>query len=536
MSSAILTLSDLTFAWPDGEVVFDGVDAVFPHGRIGVVGANGTGKSTLLRLIAGTLRPQRGSVTVGPTLGYLRQDLALTDGLTVAQILEIAEIRAALHRIESGAVTGAALAADFEVVGAGWDIEERAIALLARLGLGYLAHTPAGLDRTVDSLSGGETVLLGFVAQLLREPDVLLLDEPTNNLDRHARDRLYRVVEQFTGILVVVSHDRELLRRMDNTAELRDGRLRMFGGDFDEYQRIVDAEQLAAQAAVRDAQRDVRRQARELVEARTKLDRRKRYGRKMQESKREPKIVMGMRRMQAEESAGKLRNTHLERLADAKTTLREARDRVRDDPEIRLELPDSEVHPGKQVLDLADAPLPTGQRVTLRITGPERIAVEGRNGIGKTTLLRRIAAMSLVPTGMLAQRLDILDDDRSVYQNVAAVAPRAEPEHIRAQLARLLFRGSDADVPARALSGGERVRAALAMLLLAEPAPRLLLLDEPTNNLDLASLARLTQAVREFPGALVVVSHDPDFLRDIGVTRRLELTADGLRDAWLRQD
>ena len=129
---------------------------------------------------------------------------------------------------------------------------------------------------------------------------------------------------------------------------------------------------------------------------------------------------------------------------------------------------------------------------------------------------------------MLAQRLDVFDEQRSVFENVAAAAPHASAERIRGQLARFLFRGAAADVSAGALSGGERLRAALAMLLLAEPAPRLLLLDEPTNNLDLPSLEHLTQALAGFEGALIVVSHDPRFLDEIGLTRRLELTEDGL--------
>ncbi len=135
---------------------------------------------------------------------------------------------------------------------------------------------------------------------------------------------------------------------------------------------------------------------------------------------------------------------------------------------------------------------------------------------------------------MLPQRLDIFDEGRSVYENVASTAPHALPEQIRARLARFLFRGTDADVEVSALSGGERLRAALAMLLLAEPAPRLLLLDEPTNNLDLPSLEHLTQALAGFEGALIVVSHDPRFLDEIGVTRRLELTADGLGETLVR--
>ncbi|GAA4482648.1 ATP-binding cassette domain-containing protein [Rhodococcus olei] len=517
-----LVLSDLSFSWPDGDPVFVGVDAVFPPGRTGLVGRNGAGKSTLLRLIAGRLGPDRGSVTVGGTLAYLRQDLTLDPGRTVDAVLGIDAQRKALHRIESGEGTEE----DYTTVGTHWDVEERAVATLDRLGLAHVAADAAGLGRTVGTLSGGETMLLGLTAALLTDPDVLLLDEPTNNLDLHAKSRLYAAVDQFPGIVVVVSHDRALLDRMETIAELREGELRFFGGDFTHYEQAVAAEQDAALAAVRDARADVRRQGRELVDAQTKIDRRQRYGKKMESSL--PRILAGERKRQAQASAGKLRATHQDRLDDARRVLTEAQDAVRDDKEIRIDLPDSVVHAGQRVLDL-DTTLPTGQPVRLAVTGPERIALVGRNGIGKTTLMRAVcAAPPAVPWRVLPQRLDLFDEARTLAQNVADAAPHATDEQIRGRLARFLFRGRDADVPAAALSGGERLRAALAMILLAEPAPRLLLLDEPTNNLDLPSLRHLTEALTQFRGALLVVSHDVPFLRDLGITRWLELTESGV--------
>jgi len=504
-----ITLSGLTFDHPDGTRVFENLDATFTLGRTGLVGRNGTGKSTLLRLVAGHLRPRSGALTVRGRVAFLQQDVTLDPSVTVAAVLGLDEIRRALRRIESGVGD----AGDFGIVGDRWDIEERALALVHRLGLERIVHDEGDFDRTVGGLSGGETMLLAFTARLLDEPDVLLLDEPTNNLDAEGRARLQEALDRFAGTVVVAGHDRDLLDRMDTIAELRDGQLRLFGCGYSEYEQIVAAEQEAARAAVRDARNDVRRQTRDLAAAQATLAQRQRYGRKMFEQKREPKIIMGARKRQAQESAGRYRREHEANLDSARAHLAHAQDAVRDDREIRVDLPETTVHPGSRV---AEGPL--------EIVGPERIALGGPNGSGKTTLLDRIVeAGPLVPFALLPQRLDIFDDTLSVVENAEQRAPHLPPQEIRARLARFLFRGSDGDVPVGALSGGERLRAAFAIVLAADPPPRLLLLDEPTNNLDLPSLDHLTQALHGFAGALVVVSHDKRFLDDIGITRSVTL-------------
>lgn len=526
MSFAIVC-SDLSFAWADGTVVLDGLDAAFGTRRTGLIGVNGSGKSTLLKIIAGELRPGSGTVGVEGEIGYLPQNLVLDGAATVSDLLGISGTRAALHAIERGEATED----NFTAVGDGWDVEERARAELDRLGLDHL-----GLDRAVPTLSGGEAVMVALAAQFLARPDVLLLDEPTNNLDLDARHRLYDAVASWTGVLVVVSHDRELLDRADEIADLRDGAIRSFGGGLSAYEELLAAEREAAERTVRAAETDLRRQKRDLEEAHVKLARRKRYGAKMYEQKREPKIVMGARKRQAQESAGKHRIMHEERLADARTRLTEAEKAVRDDAGIRIGLPATRVPAGRTVATVTGLAAPEPEPATLTeliIRGPERIALAGPNGSGKTTLLRALTG-DHVPDGVvvkigvdgvryLPQRLDVLDEGLSVLDNVRAAAPSAPVNDIRAGLARFLFRGGRAERPAGTLSGGERFRAVLASLLLAEPAPQLLMLDEPTNNLDMASAAQLSQALAAYEGALIVVSHDVPFLRTLGVTRRLRM-------------
>jgi ATPase subunit of ABC transporter with duplicated ATPase domains len=223
---------------------------------------------------------------------------------------------------------------------------------------------------------------------------------------------------------------------------------------------------------------------------------------------------------------------HEERIQQAEQRLADAEEAVWEDDEIRVDLPGTAVPAGRTVLALDEVTLRNGARASLAVRGPERIALLGANGAGKTTLLQAItgelapvsgAVHAPVPVRYLPQRLDLLDDAATVAGNVAAFAPGASPNSIRAALARFLFRGARADQVVGTLSGGERFRAALAALLLAEPPPQLLLLDEPTNNLDLASTRQLAQALAAYRGALIVASHDVPFLRAAGITRWLRL-------------
>jgi len=510
-SSPTISLSALGFTWPDGTVALDGLTATFGAGRTSIVGLNGTGKSTLLRLIAGELEPTTGTVTTSAPVNYLRQDLALRADATLADLLGIRRQVVALAAIEAGDTSQA----HFDAIGDDWDITERALGTLSAMGIAGI-----DLERPVSTLSGGETVIAGLAGLRLVAAPITLLDEPTNNLDRSARRRLYDAIESWVGALVVVSHDRELLELVDETAELHSSSLRIFTGGYSVYRAAVDAEQDAAERSLRAAEQDLRTEKRQRIEAETKLARRDAYGQKSAESL--PRIIAGGRKNAAQVSAGKLRGIHEDRLGGAAKAVAAAEERVRNDRRIRIDLPDSAVPGGRRILSI-------GEPLDLEIYGPERIAVTGDNGVGKTTLLNAIAdgappvRFRAPEVGYLRQRLDGLDDTASVLDNVRAVTD-ATPNEVRAQLARFLFRGNRVEQPASQLSGGERFRVALARILLAAPAPQLLLLDEPTNSLDLRSIDHLVEALEAYRGALVVVSHDEDFLARLALDRRIELT------------
>jgi ATPase subunit of ABC transporter with duplicated ATPase domains len=559
--TAAIVCSDLSFSWPDGASVLSGLTVSFGPGRTGLIGVNGSGKSTLLKLIAGELSPGSGAVRTHGEVGYLPQAITLGTHRSVSDLLGISAARDALHAIEAGE-TGENV---FAAIGDDWDVEERARAWLDRLGLDRV-----GLDDRVERLSGGETIGVALAALFLRRPDILLLDEPTNNLDLDARKRLYDAVASWTGVMVIVSHDRELLALMDQIADLSGGEIRMYGGDLDAYEELLGAEQAAAERAVSSAAADVRREQRDLVDAQVKQARRDRMGRKVAASGGLPRIVAYARKRAAQETAGRSRGLHSERLEAARGRLDEAEQAVRDDAEIRVDLPGTAVPAGRTVLTVTgldgtrwhpaspapgtpaapptpptlDAP-PVSTLAELIVRGPERIALTGPNGAGKTTLLRAIAGLAILPgvtvrlgavTGYLPQRLDILDDSLSVVDNVRAAAPDVSVNEVRASLARFLFRGDRAERLASTLSGGERFRAVLAALLLAQPAPQLLLLDEPTNNLDMASVRQLSQALEGYRGALLVASHDVPFLRSAGITRWLRLDREaGLAETGLAE-
>ncbi|MFI6645492.1 ABC-F family ATP-binding cassette domain-containing protein [Streptomyces sp. NPDC050504] len=534
MSDVSVVCSNLRFSWPDDTPVFDGLSFTVPTGRTGLVAPNGSGKSTLLKLIAGELRPAAGSVTVNGTLGHLPQGLPLAGDLTVAEVLGVAEVIRALDAVESGDVGEE----HFATIGDDWDVEERTRAQLDRLGLADLA-----LDRGLHTLSGGQVVSLGLAAQLLKRPDVLLLDEPTNNLDLAARHKLYDVLSDFTGCLLLVSHDRALLDRMERMAELGGGELRLYGGDFTEYEEAVRAEREVAEKNVRNAEQELKREKREMQQARERAERRQSNAARNLKSAGLPRIFAGNMKRGAQESAGRAGQVHATRVGEAKARLDEAGRALREEHRITLELPDTQVPAGRnlfigeelQVQHAGRAVFADGG-VDLTVRGPERIALTGPNGTGKTTLLRLVTG-DLAPDGgavkrgegriaYLSQRLDLLDLDRTVAENFAAFAPeRPEAERMNL-LARFLFRGQRAHLPVGVLSGGERLRATLACVLCAEPAPQLLLLDEPTNNLDLVSAGQLESALNSYRGAFVVISHDERFLAEIGVDRWLRL-ADG---------
>lgn len=519
-SMPTIVCHDLGFAWPDGAGLLHDINLSLGTGRHGLIGRNGSGKSTVMRIFAGELAPTHGKATLSDPPLYIPQNIALSHTATTADLLGIAGKVAALRAIDAGGVD----AELYATVGDDWDIKERARGWLGKFSPsgGLLAHADV-LERPATTLSGGEAMAVALTGAILAKPAITLLDEPTNNLDAEARRWFYQAVEEWDGLLVVVSHDRELLDAMDAVLEMENGGIRRFGGNYSLYIQRKAVEQEAAERKVRDAEAKLNREKRVRAEAETKRARRSKQGVAMRDKSAFPTAAIHQRKSYAQAAAGKQRTERAERVAEAGAELRTAKAAARREDDIAIDFPETTVPAGQTVLAAR-----LGE-TELRIDGPERIILSGSNGSGKTSLLEAFAGrsnrigvhVSKLPGGVgyLPQRIDFLDDRADLAANMRRFNPNLSENAARAGLARFLFRNARARQKAGDLSGGERFRLALAMLLSAEPAPKLLLLDEPTNNLDIASVEQLVSALAGYRGALIVVSHDRRFLDDLSMTR-----------------
>lgn len=443
-----------------------------------------------------------------------------------------------MRAVENGSVDQK----DFDAIGSDWDIEDQAQQALARLETAGGGLAGLNLDREAVSLSGGEAMVVAIAGCRSRGNPITLLDEPTNNLDSVLRQQVLAMISAWEGTLVVVSHDTGLLDLMDSTAELHGHSLCFFTGGYSEWKPAIDAEQeaaLRAQTAAEQAVKVVRRQRSASLE---RTDKNLSQGKRKAIDAGVSRFFRGGMKAKAVVWASRSKNTADDRLTQARERLSQAEAKVREEDHIVIDLPDPHVLSSKKILELE---WPDGHFI---MQGPDRVSLSGRNGEGKTSLIEKImglrsrdsqeeAATSQTSpvaeihshlftdrVGYLPQKMDGIDENLSTVDNVVKVAPGLATGEIRSRLARLLLRGDSVFRPVKTLSGGERFRAALAMLLLADPPAQLLILDEPTNNLDLPSVDNLVEALNSYRGSLLVVSHNQDFLHRIGITTELELS------------
>ena len=499
-----LSAEGVSAVLPDGTLLFHSVDLSLPRGVTGLVGPNGAGKSTLLDFLAGLRAPSGGRVVRRGSVAYLPQGGVLLPGETAARL------------VRAGAVPA-------------WRLDEA----LSRVGL-------EGLDlaRRASTLSGGELTRLRLARLLLEEPATVLLDEPTNHLDEDARRQVHGFVTSFRGAVLVATHDRALLARADRIAELRPDGVHLHGGDWSTYVEARRVEREAAGRTVQSAQRQLDAALRAAREAQERQARRTASGRRAAARTGVPKIVRGAMKRAAQVTAGRLKGLHEERVEAARDALSRARRAAPEDPVIAVDLEETRVPARKRLVDAdeVNVRLPGGwlwaSPLSFSVAGPERIWLRGGNGAGKSTLFSLLAGRSpdagtlrlgAAHVASLDQDARLLGNQGTLAEALRRLAPARVGHERRVLLGRFGFVQEAADKPVAALSGGERIRAGLAALLASEQSPELLLLDEPSNHLDLPGLEAVASALRGYRGAILLVTHDAGFARDVEVARELRL-------------
>lgn len=525
--SASIVLSALTVSTPDGRPLLSNVNLSFGAERTGLVGRNGVGKSTLLALIAGQRMPQSGAVSVSGSVGMLSQSVqAPPRDTAVIDLFGARQALALLARAERGE------ASLEELANADWTLETRIASATGNAGLEVPLETPLA------NLSGGQATRARLAALLFAEPDVLLLDEPTNNLDREGREAVIRMLVEWRGAAIVVSHDRELLETVDAVVELTALGANRYGGNWSRYRERKAIELAAARRDLADAEQrvaDIERKTQDTAERKARKDG---AGQRKRAKGDMPRILAGARKDRSQDSGGEAARLAERRHAQALDAATTARQRIEVLQPFSVRLAETGLPAGRAVLGLdtvsaGHAPdRPILRELSFTITGPERVAVTGPNGSGKTTLLKLVAgqlrpvagSVRVVPDfAMFDQAVSLLDASASILDNFQRINPDADANACRAALARFMFRADAALQQVSSLSGGQLLRAGLACVLGGPRPPSLLILDEPTNHLDIESIEAVEAGLVAYDGALLVVSHDEAFLVAIGISRRLEL-------------
>ena len=530
---ALISLNQLTYRFAHGETLFDSLNLSFDRRPTAIIGRNGSGKSLLARLLAGELQPSSGSISRHGSLAYVAQDLAITAAHSVAELAGVAPTLQALKRLAAGEAS----LMDLQQVDERWDLAERMAQMLDGAGLGHLRA-----EDSAASLSGGQRARVAMIGALLSDADLLLLDEPSNHLDRAGRHWLTQQLQAWRGGLIVISHDRPLLDTVQCIVEISAQGVQRHSGSHAEFLARRQAQDSASQAALEQARSQRSRERKRLQQEHDSIQRHAALSRKQAMTAN----VAGFERAQLKGAArdimGKVRHAHQDHKSNLDAQVRTAYERVLVDAPVLLNLPANAVPSGQQVFSLERAQLPwlpptaPSSYLTCHIKGPARVILSGPNGCGKSTLLKMLAGECVPLSGRctvsvscayLDQSLAQLDPQRSVLEQLLTANGPGDESTLRNHLAHLQLSPRQVTRPSGLLSGGERLKAALTSAVWRPLPAKLLLLDEPTNHLDLASVQAFETALRDFPGALLVASHDQAFIDALEPTHHLLWTPEG---------
>jgi len=523
-NTSTLTLDSVSLVLPDGRPLFTNLNACFDQRPTGMVGRNGVGKSLLGQILAGLRLPSSGRCLRHGRVHYLEQQV-IQQSVRVADLAQVGAVIAALQRIEHGSIDPH----DFDTVGEHWDIRERLHMLLDRHGMGHL--TP---DYPAADLSGGQAMRIALLGAWLSDADYLILDEPSNHLDDEGRAQLLAMIKAWDRGLLVISHDRSLLAHMAHIVELSSLGLQSFGGNYSFYEQHKADQREQAQHALAHARHERQRQARELQAQRERLERHQARARHHAKTANQAKILIDRQQERSQATAGKQRRDHSDALRALQTQVQAAALQVEQNSAIMLHAPKPQRHAGREVLALQGVVLPRGsaEPIDLRLCLGQRLGLVGANGSGKSTLLKVLCNTLPIKAGsvrlsaevaMLDQHCGSLPGQQTVLEHLREANPTLQPGLLRTRLAHLGLDAARIELPSGLLSGGERLKAALAGVLYRARAVDLLLLDEPGNHLDLPSLEALETMLRLFQGAMMVVSHDCVFLQQLELDAYLQL-------------
>ncbi|BBV89766.1 MAG: ABC-F family ATP-binding cassette domain-containing protein [Enterobacter sp.] len=516
-------LHQVTCQFPTGDTLFGPLNLTLEPSLCALVGRNGSGKTRLLRLLAGLDEPATGHIERFGSHAWVAQQHVISSQTTLAELLGYDAIFTARKRIDSGDYQPD----DLALLDGYWDIAER-------LSEAFINATlpPFEPDKPAIELSGGERIRALLCGAFTAGADFLLLDEPTNHLDRQGRAWFYDQLSRYQGGVLVASHDRELLEQVPRILELSASGLRSYGGNYADYQAQRDAEQQAARAALEHAATERKRTRARMQKEHDDSQRRSAKTLRTVDTLNIASFERVKYKGAAKERIGTWKKQHSEQNEALNAAVNKARERVEDDNPVMFTLPGSQVPEGKQLLVLEDlvlqhVPVPP---LNWRMDGPMRVALKGPNGCGKSTLLKTLLGEMAPRSGSckvsvscayLDQHLSRFDLSQSVMTHLNLSHTPLEEGVLRTRLAQLQLGADKVMLPLATLSGGERLKAALACVLWRAEATQLLLLDEPTNHLDLASVQAIEAALAGFPGALLVVSHDEAFLSGLTLTHEL---------------
>lgn len=525
-----IIISDLTYHYPNQNNLFEHISfSVEKQSKLSIVGNNGVGKSTLLKLLAEELSPSKGCIISSSRPYYVPQH---TGSLrkTVAEVLRINDKLKAMKAIIQGSVSQA----DYDTLADDWTIESRYESALAYWQLPHVKP-----DILIDDLSGGEKTKVFLAGLSIHNPAIILMDEPTNHLDAKSRELLYQFIRQSTASIAVVSHDRTLLDELETTYELSEQGIRLYGGNYSFYIKEKEVEESALNDSIHDEEKKLRLARKKAQEVKQKQEKRLKKGEK---NKTEvPRIYRKTLTNSSENTAARLRDKHSELVTSSQSRLSELRQQKRALKELKIDFDNTTLHNGKLLIEANGINFAYRGQMRLwekpldfKLYSNDRIHIRGGNGSGKTTFVKLLTGM-LPPSDGEIKRADFnwiyLDQNYSKVDVDCSIEDMADsynhnhlPEHeVKLRLNRFLFPSSTWDKRCKTLSGGEKMRLYLCCLMISHQKPDLIILDEPTNNLDIANMRILTQTIESYRGGLLVISHDRHFVNEVGITGELNL-------------